>query len=506
MSGAIVKQLILKRSEVVESVLVPLKQDWRVERLRTLQYHLLGQVGFWLILSFTGKSLCTVIPNKSSLSANKSSPSANKLTELGAIALQPPTDVIPRKFPIQRSKLLNVSGQAKDLAPIESSDLPELIPDAEPIRAAFMPQQAEALGTTSKAFPASVRSPVLAQSRCWKSIPSNCVYTATAVQVGQAPNSSTENSPDPELGDLQLSPLPEDELGTLRIQPIAADPPTGAEDPELGTLRLQERSTPQPPIVLPERPRPTSAYLLARADYFKSSNVFSDVDPVDDGLIRAGLTFFYAPPIGSKTFLITSLDANLIRYSRLGQYRDVNGDVRSLNYDELRLRAGIFHRITPRLSAEVGWSNQKLFTSSRGLQQVFGGQEFFGDNSIRVELSRQDTLSPRLSLNTYYQFRWSFANPDDRSRILNSAIATLGYSFSQRLQTAIDYQFTWSHFTQQARDDLYHQLVARVSYNITPRTQINLFSGFSFGHSTDRRIDFNSFIFGAGLVFNLPLF
>jgi hypothetical protein len=325
----------------------------------------------------------------------------------------------------------------------------------------------------------------------------------------------TDGRIDPEIGDLRLSPIPETEvteLGVLNIQPIPSDPTIGAGDPELGTLRLQERTTPQPPIALPARPRQPSAFLLARADYFKTSNVFSDIDPVDDGLIRAGLTFFYAPPIAPKTFLITSIDANLIRYAELGRYRErfdngaFTGRFRSLNYDELRFRVGVFHRITPRLSGEIGWSNQKLFESREGLQQIFGGREFFGDNSVRLELSRQDQLSPRLSLNTFYQFRWSLANPDERSRILNSFIATLGYRLNPRLQTGIDYQFTWSHFTKQERDDLYHQLVARITYNLTPRTQLNAFSGFSFGNSTDSRIDFNSFIFGVGLVVNLPLF
>ncbi|MER3435059.1 MAG: hypothetical protein C4288_16985 [Leptolyngbya sp. ERB_1_1] len=459
----------------------------------------MGQVGFWLILSFTGKALCSFIPNKDSSSGNP-------LGEVRLIALQPMTAQPEEKLPVARSTVQNISHEAKDLAPIQQSEeSTQVAVDPVPIRAVFMPEEAESISTTRKILPRSVESPNLSPSRCWRSIPANCAYRTSNIRIAQAPEPPVAK-PNSELGDLRLSPIEDPELGILQTQPIAVDPRAGANDPELGTLRLQERVTPEPLIVLPERPRQPTAYLLARADYFKSSNVFSDVDPVDDGLIRTGLKFFYAPPIGPRTFLITSLDANLIRYGRLGQYRNVNGVVESLNYDELRLRTGVFHRITPRLSLEVGWSNQKLFTSGRGLEQVFGGREFFGDNSIRVELSRQDMLSPKLSLNTYYQFRWSFANPDDRSRILNSLIATLGYNFTQQLQTAIDYQFTWSHFTQQDRDDLYHQLIARLTYNFNPRTQLNVFSGLSFGHSTDRRIDFNSFIFGAGLVFSLPLF
>lgn len=417
----------------------------------------------------------------------------------------------PKALTPERFVLSQFSHQAKDLAPLEQS-----IEQSIEQRGALTPPTIASIQAASDRASAKElsKSALILANRCWRSFAAECTYTTSQIRVNQSSQSPTqaeevaqadENKPDPELGDLRMAPVPDSELGDLKIQPIAADPPVGASDPELGTLRIQQRTTPELPIALPERPRQPSAYLLLRADYFNSSNVFSDVNPIGDGLVRTGLTFFYAPSIGSKTFLITSIDANIIRYERLGQFQSTS-DIESLNYDELRLRAGIFHRITPRLSAEVGWSNQKLFTSGRGLEQFFSGREFFGDNSIRFELSRQDALSPQLSLNTYYQFRWSLANPVDRSRILNSFIATLGYNFSRNFQTAIDYQFTWSHFTDLARDDLYHQVLGRATYNLTPRTQVNLFSGFSFGHSSNQRINFNGFLFGAGIVFSLPLF
>ncbi|WP_156426992.1 hypothetical protein [Leptolyngbya sp. NIES-2104] len=494
MSGTIVKRLTLRRFSVVTSLITTPARFHQTKLPWKLQCHLFSQVGFWVILSFTNKGLCTFIQAGNSASGNQPS-------EVRSIEPRSQTKESSEKFLIPQANPSNFSRQAKDLVSEES----QLVVESVSVRSS-LPENLESLTTTQKQLPRSVESPVLPSSQCWRSLPTDCTYSTGNVQVTEETELPPESRSDAELGDLRLSPVPDSELGILQLQPLETDPPVGSADPELGTLRIQERTTPQPPIALPTSPRQPTAYLLARADYFRSSNVFSDIDPVDDGLFRTGLTFFYAPPIGSRTFLITSIDANLIRYTRLGQYQDVNGTNRSLNYDELRFRAGVFHRITRRLSAELGWSNQKLFTSARGLQQVFGGREFFGDNSIRFELSRQDALSPKLSLNTYYQFRWSLANPNDRSRILNTFIATLGYNFSQKLQTAIDYQFSWSHFTQQARDDLYHQLIGRVTYNFTPRTQANLFAGYSFGHSSDSRIDFNSFIFGAGLVFSVPLF
>jgi hypothetical protein len=330
-----------------------------------------------------------------------------------------------------------------------------------------------------------------------------------------------ETAQNSELGTLRVEPGMDDELGTLRVAPETAQPDElgtlappdlnaqsidGAADPELGILRLQEDTVPQ----LPELPSPTkqaSVFLLSRIDYFRTTNVFSGIDPTDDGLIRSGVTLFYAPRLGPKTFLVTSIDANLIRYTTLGSTRATRANSQGfLNYDELRFRAGIFHQLTPRMSGEIGWSNQQLFTAKEGLQTIFSGDRFLGENALRIELNRQDQIARKLTLNTYYQFRLNFSDPNDRSRLINSLTTSLSYDITPKLQTAIDYQVAWSHFTQQSRNDVFNQLVGRLSYTLNRSSQVNVFTGFSFGNSSERNIDFNGFVFGAGLVFNVPLF
>lgn len=468
-----------------------------------LYYKVLGQVGVWLILSFAPSAWAKSTP---------STKTSQEEVALKPVVISPQfpqqTGVLPRKLQEKTAKSGIISYQAKDL----KSDRPDLqeIMIASSEELSRVDDASTTEFTVSKGSFAYSKSP----NRCWrlsdlrKGIRPNCAYAGAAVQLSQSrPNQSQEV--DPEIGVLRMAPLPGDpELGTLRTNEVVVQPRSGATDPDLGILRLQERPTPEIPIAVPTPPRQPSAFLIARTDYFKTSNVLSSIDPVDDGLIRTGLTLFYAPPIGPRTFLVTSIDANLLRYAKIGR---VNGGG-SANYDELRFRAGIFYRITPRLSGEIGWSNQQLFRSATGLQQIFGGGRFFSDQSIRVELSRQDTLSPRLALGTFYLFRWSIADPNNAtttlrsSRVYNTFISTLSYSFSPKLLTALDYQFTWTHFLQQDRDDIYHQLAARVTYTVSPRAQLNIFSGFSFGHSTERTIDFNGFIFGAGLVFNVPIF
>jgi hypothetical protein len=342
-------------------------------------------------------------------------------------------------------------------------------------------------------------------SSCWRGDRSDCTF-ATSV-TSPIWLSQTNPVADPELGILRLRRQlrPGDpELGTLQLKPLTLE---GTADPELGIPILREKPLDQQPPA-PRVARQPSVYLLLRADYFKTTNVFSGIDPVNDGLIRSGLTLFYAPAIAPQTYLVTSLDASLIRYANLGSMNNRIGSTTfgSLNYNELRLRAGILQRLSPRMFGEIGWSNQQLFTTKEGLREALRGDRFFNDHSIRVELNRQDPLSPSVSLNTFYQFRASFADPRDRDRLIHSLITSLGYSLSPNFQAAIDYQIAWSHFTQQPRDDVYQQLVGRLTYTVTPQSQFNVFGGFSFGYSSDANIDFNGLIVGVGLVINLPLF
>ena len=335
-----------------------------------------------------------------------------------------------------------------------------------------------------------------ATSACWKlQLQSSCRFSSGKVRLDlDQPTLSQVPLGLPDQVPIESAPIaqpglePDPELGVILASPIQEI------DPELGLPRLRERIL--EPLPSPSAARQPSVYLITRVDYFRTTNVFSGIDPVDDGLIRSGLTLFYAPAIGRNTYLVTSIDGNLVRYGNLG----------NLNYNELRLRAGVLQRLTPRTFGEIGWSNQQLFATREGLQDAFRGDRFLNDHAIRFELSRQDALSKKLSLNTFYQFRASFADPNDRSRLINSFITSLSYGLSPNLQTAIDYQLAWSHFTQQPRDDVYHQLVARLTYTITAQSQLNVFSGFSFGHSSDSRINFDGFILGVGVVLNLPLF
>jgi hypothetical protein len=324
----------------------------------------------------------------------------------------------------------------------------------------------------------------------------------------------TSPEPDPELGTFELR----DELQLEQEAPQLPETPATIEqpeetpnspsttDPELGDLKVQSADDeigdvpvrPLPPPA-PPRPRvkpPKYVYLQGRLDYFRTSNVFSGIDPIDDSLFRSGLSLLATPRIGQQTFLIAGVDANLVHYAN---------EVR-INYDELRFRAGIFQQLSPRMYGEIGWTNQQLFLGSDNLADAFSGQRFLNDHAIRVELSRQDPLGKNLVLTTFYQFRLSFAEPGDRSRLINSFFASLGYNIMPALQLGLDYQFALADFTQEDREDRYHQLLMRLSYRLSNQTRLTVFGGYSFGGSSVPTIDFDGGIFGVSFTVNLPLF
>ncbi len=255
-----------------------------------------------------------------------------------------------------------------------------------------------------------------------------------------------------------------------------------SEDPELGILRLRELPAPPPP----SQP---AVYLLGGAGYFRSNNIFSGVDPVDDGLFRTGLTLLAVPSLGPQTSLFASVGGNIFRYNDLSEY----------DYNELRFNAGIRQRIGNRSYGELGWNNRQLFSKD-------GGNRFLNDHSAYLELGRRDLLAERLTLDTYYQLRLSFANPRDRSQVINSVGASLSYNLSPSLLLALDYQFAFADFTQQEREDKYHQLLARMNYTLSPNSRLYLFGGKSFGSSSDSEIDFDGLVFGLGVDFSLTLF
>jgi hypothetical protein len=257
----------------------------------------------------------------------------------------------------------------------------------------------------------------------------------------------------------------DDELGSLTIQPIPAN------DEDFG--QLPTRLLPPPP------PKPKWLFVGAQIGYFGNSNAFSTTTKQADGLIRTGLTVTALPMLGPKTYFLGGIDGNIVRYGKYSQ----------LNYDELRLRAGILQQLSPRMFGEIGWSNQKLYAAQDGLRSILSGSRL-NENSLRLELSRTDPITPNLSVSSFYQLRWSASSRPQGDRVSNTIYTALNYKLSPSWTAGLDYQMSWSHYTQVARDELFQQVQLRTRYALTPSLSMNLFGGFSFGGSSDRRKQF----------------
>ena len=187
---------------------------------------------------------------------------------------------------------------------------------------------------------------------------------------------------------------------------------------ELGEIIAAPVEPPQQPPKTPvvSQPPPASkpkpiGYLLGRVSYFHTNNLFSsDVDPIQDGLIFSGITLASAPiPLGPKTYLSGSIDGSIIRYINQSEF----------NYNQFRINADLYHQLTQRMYGEIGWSKQLLFYARNSSRYGFAaGDRFLNENSFHLSLGRRDPLTPKLMLDSYYEFRVNLPEaPQKRDRV-----------------------------------------------------------------------------------------
>ncbi|MEH1912324.1 MAG: hypothetical protein V7L05_10240 [Nostoc sp.] len=275
--------------------------------------------------------------------------------------------------------------------------------------------------------------------------------------------------------------------------------PESDSDRELG-LRVRLLPLEQQPLPPTQQPvvqfKPIGS-LQARVGYFQTNNIFSsNHSPIEDGFVISGLTLASAYfPLGSKTYLNGSIDGNLIRYLNQSQY----------HYNQVRFNLSIYQQLSQRMYGEISWSNQQLFyaNNSDRLDSFKAGDRFLNENSLELSLGRRDSLTPKLTLDSFYELSVNFADPLSRNRIINSFWVSLNYYLQKPLQVGIDYQANFSDFTQRDREDQFHRLFGHLNYQISDTTNMNVQAGVSLGSSTDENIDFDGWFFS--INYNLQL-
>ncbi|MDZ7958286.1 MAG: hypothetical protein RMY34_10355 [Aulosira sp. DedQUE10] len=281
----------------------------------------------------------------------------------------------------------------------------------------------------------------------------------------------------------------------------------GTSNLELG-LRIKPRTIAEPPPLEQQPPTPIEkpvpqfkpiGSLDGRVGYFYSSNIFSsNVDPIEDSLIFYGLTLASAYfPLGSKTYISGSIDGTQIHYIDQSIY----------DYNQLRFNLGLYQQFSRRMYGELAWSNQMLFYANNG-DTFKAGDRFLNENSIRLSLGRRDPLSSKLFFDSFYGLSISFADPENRSRIVNSLWLSLSYYLQKPLQVGINYQFNLSNFTNRpdSREDEFHRLFGHLTYRVSDNSNLNLQTGVTFGGSSAPNIDFNGWFFSLNYNWELGRF
>ncbi len=281
------------------------------------------------------------------------------------------------------------------------------------------------------------------------------------------------------LADPTATPLT---LPTEEIQP--RDPQDTQS--ELGEIRILKRP-PQPQAT--PRPQP-DGQLLLRSSVFSSSNTtgLSSFSPSDTVFVNSA-QFLATPKLGETTRLIASAGGGMTHFATQGD----------LNYNFVNYNVAVQQRIAPGTYGQLGWVQDTLYRNENGRRLV-------QENGVQLIVGHQDQLGKQLRLDSFYELRASFANPDEQNRITNTVGTRLRYDVTPQLQGALDYRLTFKNFTVVDRADTEHQVSALAIYNINPDLFVAGSVSYLFGHSSNSTIDLNNLSFGLSLGLNVPLF
>ncbi|WP_242041858.1 outer membrane beta-barrel protein [Alkalinema sp. FACHB-956] len=257
---------------------------------------------------------------------------------------------------------------------------------------------------------------------------------------------------------------------------------------ELGDIQPLQPTQPAKPTPSP-RKQPT-VQLLLRSSAFTSSNITSlrDFAPSDTVFVN-GAMLLATPKLGDSTRLIALAGGNLVRFANRGDS----------NYNSVNFNVAIQQRLAPGTYGQLGWVQEKLYRSD-------GGDRLLRDNSLQFILGNQSQIGKKLRLDTSYELRASFADPDDQSRLNHTLGARLRYDITPQLQGALDYRLSFKDYTQVDRFDTEHQVSAMAIYNLSRDVFVAGNVSYLFGRSSNSDNNPNNLSIGVSLGVNIPLF
>ncbi|OUL18739.1 hypothetical protein BV378_34865 [Nostoc sp. RF31YmG] len=324
--------------------------------------------------------------------------------------------------------------------------------------------------------------PISQEADSQKPIPE--VITNDSVHNEQSAKHTTQNG---NVIIVQVPVVPGDPTNPTNFPPADSNQTTDPQDveAELGEIKIIPPRPQQPP----QRRQP-DVQLLLRSSAFTSSNItgFEAFQPSDTVFIN-GATLLATPKLAEDTRLVAAVGGGLVRYADRGDF----------NYNYLNFNVGIQQRLTRGMYGQLGWVQERLYRDGSGDRLLL-------DDSVRLSVGRQDQLSDRLRLDSFYELRASFATPSDQNRLANTLGARLRYDITPQLQGALDYRLSLKDFTQQERFDTQNQIGLEAIYNINPDLFISGSASYLFGSSSDPLVDLDNFSVGVNIGLNVPLF
>ena len=316
------------------------------------------------------------------------------------------------------------------------------------------------------------------------------IPTATSDQLSDKADrpSSAVNALPPEVELTQTFSDPNDGLSDDDfLNPDLENTSLNPEDveSELGEIRII-----QPRLSQPRPRRRPFGQLLLRSSAFTSSNItgLEDFQESDIPLTNSA-TLLLTPKLGPQTTLVAAAGYGLSRFPQEGDS----------NYDFLNLSVGVQQQLNRATYAQLGWVQRQLYSED-------SGSRLLRDNSLRLIIGRQDRLADKLRLDSFYEFRARFTDPNDRNRIGNTLGANLRYTITPKLTSFLGYQLALNDFTRVARFDTRHQIRASTTYSINRIVFVGGFLSYLFGTSSDSAIDPENFSAGLSLGINIPFF
>jgi len=303
---------------------------------------------------------------------------------------------------------------------------------------------------------------------------------------------------------LPLNAAPTAEV-TRKDQPPVASPSQMQSGPAPLAVDSIPTNPGTAPQVVPETPQAIDAsedglgdiQEIPRSQKQRSPDVqvllrTSGVANVNSAGLAGSATLLITPQLGPDTRLVAFAGGGILLYNQFG-----GSDFSYFSYG-----IGVQQKLTENMYAQLGVGQERLYKTASG--------EFVIDNAARFAINRQDKLTERLRLDSFYELRAGFADqntPYDQSRVSNSLGVGLSYAITPKLEAGLDVRLVADSFTRGTADTFGRvQTSLSATYHFSQQAFITGSVSYLYGSTFDPfdgPNSLNTVLFGITAGFNL---